>query len=403
MPFITVRELTLRIKELLESDFLLGNLWVKGEISNYKKAASGHIYFTLKDSYSCVRVVMFRSHARNLQFGPENGLSVRVNGYVTVFERDGQYQLYAERLEPDGEGALYAALEKLKQKLADEGLFDPARKKKLPPFPGCIGLVTSPTGAAVQDMINILRRRWPSVGIILAPVAVQGESAPAEVARGIRLLNKMTGVELIIAGRGGGSLEELWAFNTELVVRSIAASKIPVISAVGHETDFTLSDLAADFRAPTPSAAAEIAVPDRTEIKRMIDMHRVRVTRCMQQKSTAYRQRLEQCAKNRVLARPQETICDQRRLVLDLLERQLGKVVQGYVKESAGKIALLAGRLDALSPLATLARGYSFAFGPAGKVLREARQVKIGDSVTVRLHRGVLKCEVREINKTIDS
>ncbi|WP_027363449.1 exodeoxyribonuclease VII large subunit [Desulfotruncus alcoholivorax] len=403
MPFITVRELTLRIKELLESDFLLGNLWVKGEISNYKKAASGHIYFTLKDSYSCVRVVMFRSRARNLQFGLENGLSVRVNGYVTVFERDGQYQLYAERIEPDGEGALYAALEKLKQKLAAEGLFDQASKKKPPSFPGCIGLVTSPTGAVIRDMINILRRRWPAVRIILAPAAVQGETAPEEVARGIRLLNQMPGVDLIIAGRGGGSLEELWAFNTEIVVRSIAASTIPVISAVGHETDFTLSDLAADLRAPTPSAAAELAVPDRVEIKRMIDMHRVRMTRCIQQKKAVYRQRLEQCAKNRVLARPLETICDQRRMVLDQLERQLGKVVQGSVKESAGKIALLAGRLDTLSPLATLARGYSLAFGPDGKVLREARQIKTGDSVTVRLHRGVLKCEVREINKTNDS
>lgn len=403
MPYITVRELTLRVKELLESDILLSNLWVKGEISNYKKAASGHIYFTLKDSYSCVRVVMFRSRAGNLKFGLENGLAVRVNGYVTVFERDGQYQLYAERVEPDGEGALYAALEKLKQKLDAEGLFDPSRKKKLPPFPGCIGLVTSPTGAAVRDMINILRRRWPSVRIILAPVAVQGETAPEEVARGIRLFNKMPGVDLIIAGRGGGSLEELWAFNTEIVARSIAASTIPVISAVGHETDFTLSDLVADLRAPTPSAAAEVAVPDRAEIMRMINMHRVRMTRCIQQKTSYYRQRIEQCAKNRVLARPVETICDQRRLVLDQLEWKLGKVVHGSVKESTGKIALLAGRLDALSPLGTLARGYSFALGPAGNVLRETRQVKTGDYVTVRLHRGVLKCEVREINKIKDS
>lgn len=213
----------------------------------------------------------------------------------------------------------------------------------------------------------------------------------------------MPGVDLIIAGRGGGSLEELWAFNTEIVARSIAASTIPVISAVGHETDFTLSDLVADLRAPTPSAAAEVAVPDRAEIKRLIDMHRGRMTRCMQQKTSYYRQRIEQCAKNRVLARPVEAICDRRRMVLDQLERQLGKVVQGSVKESSGKIALLAGRLDALSPLATLARGYSLSFGPDGQVLREVRQVKTGDYVTVRLHRGVLKCEVREINKIKDS
>jgi exodeoxyribonuclease VII large subunit len=397
MPVLTVRELTVRIKELLESDYLLGNLWVKGEISNFKRASSGHVYFTLKDGYSCVRVVMFRSRVKNVKCILENGMAVRVRGYVTVFERDGQYQLYAEEIEPDGAGALFAALEKLKQKLAAEGLFNPGRKKKLPRFPGCVGIITSPTGAAIRDMLNILRRRWPAARIILAPVTVQGETAPEEVARAISLFNQLHGVDLIIVGRGGGSLEELWAFNTETVARSIAGSSIPVISAVGHETDYTIADLVADLRAPTPSAAAEIAVPDHVEVKRAVDMHRVRLVRCLQGQAASLRQRLERCVSSRVMARPVECICDQRRLVVDLWERQMVRAVRGAVENNSNRLALLAGRLNALSPLSTLARGYCIVSGPDGALLREARQVKEGDSVTVHLYKGILDCTVREI------
>lgn len=397
MQIFTVQQLTGHIKGLLENDRQLTNLWVKGEVSNYKKATSGHIYFTLKDNYSCIRVVMFRSRARNLKCSPGNGMAVRVRGYVTVYDRDGQYQLYAEQLEPDGTGALFAALEKLKQQLAAEGLFENSRKKTLPRFPRCVGIVTSRTGAAVRDILQILRRRWPQVKIILAPVAVQGEAAPQEVSRALEQLNRLNSVDLIIVGRGGGSLEELWAFNTEQVVRSIAASRIPVISAVGHETDFTLSDMAADLRAPTPSAAAELAVPDRLEMKRLVDMQAARLTRSLDQQILGYRQRLSHCARSRVLARPLDILVEQRRQTVDMLEKQLAGLTRTGVNGLASRLALLAGRLDALSPLATLARGYSYALCPDGAVLRDSRQVQAGDPVQVHLHRGMIKCLVKEI------
>lgn len=397
MQIFTVRQLTGHIKGLLENDNRLVDLWVKGEISNFKKAVSGHIYFTLKDNYSCIRVVMFRSRARYMQCSPGNGMAVRVRGYVTVFDRDGQYQLYAEQVEPDGTGALFAALEKLKKQLADEGLFDDSRKKTLPRFPRTIAVVTSPTGAAVRDMLHILQRRWPQVNIILAPVAVQGDAAPGEISKALTRLNRLNSVELIIVGRGGGSLEELWAFNTEPVVRSIAASQIPVISAVGHETDFTLADLAADLRAPTPSAAAELAVPDRLEMKRLVDMHRARLNSGLGRQIHAYRQRLNHCSRSRVLARPVDMLVEQRRQAVDTLERRLAGNIRSVTNSLDNRLALLAGRLDALSPLATLARGYSYVLAPDGSMLRDRRQVQTGDPVRVYLHRGKIKCVVKEI------
>jgi len=394
MSVFSVSDLTGYIKGLLEGDSKLANLWVKGEISNYKQAVSGHVYFTLKDSNSSIRTVMFRSRARLLRFSPENGMAVRVRGYVTVFERDGQYQLYAEEIEPDGAGALYAAFENLKQKLAGEGLFDPERKQKLPRFPGTIGIITSPTGAAVRDILNILRRRWPMARIILAPVAVQGDSAPAEVARAIALFNRTENIDLLIVGRGGGSLEELWAFNTELVARSIAASRLPVISAVGHETDFTIADMVADLRAPTPSAAAEIAVPDRAEIKRNIMMLRVRLNRSIKHKTGLFRQRLDHCIASRAMASPVAAICDRRRQVLDWHDKQIRRYAGERLRAEQSRLALLAGRLNALSPLSTLSRGYSYTTGPDGKVLHNADRVKPGQMVEVHLHRGMLECRV---------
>ncbi len=403
MSVFSVSDLTGYIKGLLEGDSKLANLWVKGEISNCKQAVSGHVYFTLKDSNSSIRTVMFRSRARLLRFSPENGMAVRVRGYVTVFERDGQYQLYAEEIEPEGAGALYAAFEKLKQKLAGEGLFNPERKQKLPRFPGTIGIVTSPTGAAVRDILNILRRRWPMARIILAPVAVQGDSAPAEVARAIALFNRAGNVDLLIVGRGGGSLEELWAFNTELVARSIAVSRLPVISAVGHETDFTIADMVADLRAPTPSAAAEIAVPDRGEIKRNIMMLRVRLTRSIKHKTGLFRQRLDRCITSRAIANPVVVICDRRRQVLDWHEKQIRRTAGERLRAEQSRLALLAGRLNALSPLATLSRGYSYTTDPDGKVLHNAALVKPGQMVAVHLHRGMLECRVENITSTQES
>ncbi|MCL2337462.1 MAG: exodeoxyribonuclease VII large subunit [Firmicutes bacterium] len=394
MDTFSVTDLTGYIKGLLESDAQLANLWVKGEISNYKQAVSGHVYFTLKDSDASIRTVMFRSRAKLLPFSPENGMAVRVRGYVTVFARDGQYQLYAEEIEPDGAGALYAAFENLKRQLAAEGLFDPERKQKLPLFPNTIGIVTSPTGAVVRDMLNILRRRWPLTRIILAPVAVQGEAAPAEIAAAIKLFNRAGAADLLIVGRGGGSLEELWAFNTEVVARSIAASQIPIISAVGHETDFTIADLVADLRAPTPSAAAEIAVPDQDEMKRNIMMLRGRLTRSIKHQTDLLRQRLNRCLTSRVIANPISVLCDQRRQILDWHERQIRRNADAKCRVEQSRLALLAGRLSALSPLATLSRGYSYTTGPDGKVLHNAARAAIGQTVKVYLYRGMLECRV---------
>lgn len=398
MKEFTVLELTRYLKNKIESDHLLANLWVKGEISNFKRAASGHVYLTLKDASSCIRVVMFRSRARGLAFVPEDGMSVRVRGYVTIFERDGQYQLYAEEMEPDGSGALFAALERLKKKLAAEGLFDQARKRKPPRFPACVGIVTSPTGAAVRDMLNILRRRWPALRIMLAPVKVQGENASSEISAAINMLNRMPGIDVIIVGRGGGSIEELWAFNSETVARSIAASRIPVISAVGHETDFTIADLAADMRSPTPSAAAEMAVPDRREIAGLLNLYRRRMARSVQQQVVMYRRRVDVCARSRVLARPVAHLCDQRRQLVDTLEKQLQRSTAENVRGKGHQLSLLVGRLNALSPLSTLARGYSYTTGPDGTVLREAERVSPGDGVKVHLHRGSLSCTVQKVD-----
>ncbi|MCG8400272.1 MAG: exodeoxyribonuclease VII large subunit [Firmicutes bacterium] len=396
MQELTVLELTRYLKNIMESDHILANLWVKGEVSNFKRASSGHLYLTLKDTSSCIRVVMFRSRARRLRFDPEDGMSVRVRGYITIFERDGQYQLYAEEMEPVGSGAMFAALENLKKKLSAEGLFDPNRKKKPPRYPACVGIITSATGAAVRDMLNILHRRWPPLRIMLAPVKVQGESAPDELANALNMLNKLPDIDIIIIGRGGGSIEDLWAFNTEKVARGIAGSVIPVISAVGHETDFTISDMVADMRAPTPSAAAEMAVPDCRELTRTVHLYRQRMTRCIRQQVSTYLRRLDFCARNRVLARPVSALCDQRRQVLDLLDKQLRKAALDSIRTPANRLSLLTGRLNALSPLSTLTRGYSFTTLPDGTVVKDSSQVNPGEVVTVHLYRGILSCRVED-------
>ncbi|MCL6636227.1 MAG: exodeoxyribonuclease VII large subunit, partial [Peptococcaceae bacterium] len=389
MRILAVRELTQHVKSLLEKDYLLANVWVKGEVSNFKAHPSGHFYFTLKDEASTVRVVMFRSRTRLLPFRPENGMAVTVRGYVSVFERDGTYQLYAEEMEPDGTGALYLAFEQLKERLQREGLFDPKHKKALPLLPRRIGIVTSPTGAAIRDMVKIIGTRWPGREIVLVPVQVQGEAAPPAVARGIQLLNRLGGVDLIIVGRGGGSLEELWAFNTEIVARSIFQSSVPVISAVGHETDVTIADFVADARAATPSNAAEMAVPDKREMERYIQSLKGRLIRALEAKAGEGRRRLAACLASRVFARPVDAICGPGLQTLDFLNRRLAQGVRGAVEQEKGRLAVLAGRLQALSPLATLARGYSICTTPDGKrVISDAGSLEPGDRLAVRLHRG---------------
>ncbi len=397
MRILTVQELNQHIKALLEKDYLLVNVWVKGEISNFKAASSGHFYFTLKDNYSCLRVVMFRSRSRSLPYRPENGMAVTVRGYVSVYERDGAYQLYAEEIEPDGTGALYLAFEQLKERLQSEGLFDPGHKKALPLLPRRIGVVTSPTGAAVRDLVEIIRRRWPGLEIILVPVLVQGESAPPDVARGIQMLNKLGSVDLIIVGRGGGSLEELWAFNTEIVARSIYNSKIPVISAVGHETDITIADFVADKRAATPSAAAELAVPDKREMARYVLNLQNRLYRAANDKIRGCGQRLAACLSNRHFTRPLDVFCGARQQSLDFLAHRLYQGVRGSVGGQERRLAVLAGRLQTLSPLSTLARGYSICTAPDGKrVFFDTDSIKVGARLSVRLYRGLLHCIVED-------
>jgi len=394
---LTVQELTRHVKAIMDKDYLLTNVWVRGEISNFKVASSGHHYFTLKDDLSCLKVVMFRSRGRNISFRPQNGMSVIVRGYVSVFERDGIYQLYAEEMEPDGTGALHLAFEQLKERLEREGLFDSKYKKKLPLLPRRIGIVTSPTGAAVRDMVEIIRRRWSGLEIVLVPVLVQGEGAPLEVARGIQLLNQLGGVDLIIIGRGGGSLEELWAFNTEVVARSIFLSKIPIISAVGHETDVTISDFVADARAATPSAAAEMAVPDKREMSRYIQTIRARLIRAAKDVCREGRRRLSFCLASRIFTRPGDTIYTARQQLVDSLCRYLIQGVRGVVERENSRLAALAARLDTLSPLSTLARGYSICTTPDGRaVISDAGEVSVGGELVVRLHRGLLQCVVKE-------
>lgn len=398
MRILTVHELTRHIKTIIEKDHLLLNIWVKGEISNFKAHSSGHLYFTLKDDLSCVKVVMFRSKSRLIPFQPQNGMAVTVRGYVSVFERDGAYQLYAEGLEPDGTGALFLAFEQLKKRLEQEGLFDPRHKKPLPLLPRRIGIVTSPTGAAIRDMLQIIGRRWPGREILLVPVQVQGETAPGSVARGIQLLNQVGGVDLIITGRGGGSLEELWAFNTEIVARSIYQSDIPVISAVGHETDTTIADFVADVRAATPSAAAELAVPDRKDMARYILTLKTRMTRAVDEKLKIYRRRIESCLLNRVFTLPRDVICAAGQQSLDHLEHRMHQAINGTLERAENQFAVMAGRLHSLSPLATLSRGYSICTTlDKERIISDAATVETGDRLALLLHKG--KLEIIVTNK----
>ena len=304
MKIISVSQVTGYIKEKLESDLILNNLWIKGEISNFKHHSSGHMYFTLKDRNSALRCIMFKSRNQSLDFAPREGMAVVARGSIAVYERDGQYQLYIEEMLPQGIGALYSAFLQLKDKLEKEGLFAPERKKPLPAFPKKIGIVTSPTGAAVKDIITVMTRRYPQVHIILIPVAVQGHEAPAQIAEGIRLANSIEGLELIIVGRGGGSIEELWAFNTEEVARSIESSSLPVISAVGHQTDFTIADFIADMRAPTPSAAAELAVPDCLQVRKHLNVLTQRLVAEVRNNLAALKDRVDRATQSPFLKNP---------------------------------------------------------------------------------------------------
>lgn len=395
---ITVSELNEYIKLVLENDELLMRIFVKGEISNFTNHyKTGHFYFSLKDEGGAVRAVMFRGSASKLKFVPENGMRVIVGGRVGVFPRDGQYQVYAETMEPDGIGALYVAYEQLKAKLEGEGLFDAAKKKPLPKIPTRIGVITSPTGAAVRDMINILGRRFPLAKVILYPALVQGEGAAPDLVRGIDYFNGAMDVDVIIIGRGGGSIEDLWAFNDETLARRVAASRIPVISAVGHETDFTLCDFAADRRAPTPSAAAELAVPEVGELARKLSNVTARLGLLLQSKTGLYRERLTRLASARVLRSPMNMI-DDKRMALAMEEKALYDRMGTVLSRRRADFERDAAKLDALSPLSVLSRGYGAVFTEEGTVVKSVKQAAVGVRVSLLLADGTLRAVIDEID-----
>ena len=392
---IAVSQVNEYIKFLLDRDELLTNLCVRGEVSNYKIYPSGHHYFTLKDAEGALKCVMFRSSAQRLRFRPENGMQVIASGRVTVFPRDGAYQLYCNTLTADGAGDLYVAFEQLKEKLAKEGLFDPAHKKPIPKYPHTIAIITSAAGAAIMDMLRILGKRYPLTKVKLLPVRVQGAEAPAEIAGAIRYANRYQVADLIITGRGGGSMEDLWAFNDERVARAIYESEIPVISAVGHEPDVTIADYVADARASTPSNAAEIAVPDRNDVRARLTALERGMTKTEESRLSALRERLTALEQKRVLRDPMAFIAD-KRLLLDYTQKNLASLAEKQVGERRQRFAALCASLHAMSPLAVLARGYAVARTANGTVLRSADEVTVGETIDVTLGRGSLVCTVNE-------
>jgi len=392
---LSVSQISQYIKGRMDQDEMLSGVLVRGEISNYKMYPSGHHYFTLKDSQSALRCVMFRGDAVRMRFRPENGMQVIAAGRITVFPRDGQYQLYCVQLTPEGAGDLQLAFEQLKEKLAREGLFDEEHKKSLPQFPERIALVTSPAGAAVRDMLRILNARWPQTQVLVVPVRVQGEEAAEEIAAAIDYVNYYQLADLIITGRGGGSMEDLWVFNEEVVARAIYRSDIPVISAVGHEPDVTISDFVADLRAATPSNAAELAVPDRTELAKSLAHLGHRLERGASQPVAAAREKLERLSHSRALTDPANYVRE-RRLLLDYHSRRL---LHGLEQSLAGekvRIGKLAAALDALSPLKVLGRGYAIARSEDGDILTSPEQVEVGQALDLRLRDGSLTCRVEE-------
>ncbi len=381
------------LKSVLDQDPLLQRLMIRGELSNYKVYPSGHHYFTLKDSESALRCVMFRSSASRLRFQPENGMKVIASGRITVYPRDGAYQLYCDSLMPEGAGDLAIAFEQLKAKLSAEGLFDPEHKKPLPKYPHRIAIVTSSAGAAIHDMLRILKARYPLSKVILLPVRVQGMEAPPEIAGAIRYCNRYQIADLIITGRGGGSMEDLWAFNDERVARAIYDSQIPVISAVGHEPDVTISDYVADLRAATPSNAAELAVPDQQELIQMLDSLSSKMAGDLRRKLSFFRQRLDHLSASRVLRSPGQYFAD-RRLALEHLTLRLTSAQRALIVSARGDLGRLASAMDAMSPLKVLSRGYSLTTTADGTTVRSVSQIKIGDSVEIRLPDGRLDAEI---------
>ena len=399
---LSVTELTFHIRRLFDEDSLLNRVAVRGELSNFRRHHSGHCYFTLKDSAAALRCVMFRSRAVSLRFEPADGMQVRVLGRVAVYERDGSYQLYVDSMVADGLGDLSVAFARLREKLLEEGLFDDSRKQPLPLLPRAIGVVTSPTGAALRDIVTVARRRHAGIPILLAPVAVQGEEAPEQIVRGIQLLDRSGRVDVIIIGRGGGSIEELWAFNDERVVRAVAAATTPIVSAVGHQTDYTLSDFAADRRAATPSQAAEIVTPDRLALIQRLRTNQHRLNQSLLNRLIRRRLRLERCLASKLFHRPQE-ILQERMQRLDQLQDRLASAVETLLNRNQQRWQLANEKLNLLDPLRVLQRGYSVVRRQDGQVVRRAETVGQGDRLDVWLQEGRLGVVVTETEKARQS
>ena len=389
---VTVTQLNKYLKDRFDEDENLNAILVKGEISNFKNHYTGHLYFTLKDETSLIKCIMFKSYAEKLQFKPKDGMKVMVFGTVSVFERDGVYQIYCKSMMEDGMGDLHEKFEQLKAKLEAEGLFDEKHKKSIPVFPKVIGVLTSQTGSVIRDIINVSSRRNPNVYIRLLPVPVQGPGASEQIAEKIKIMNEKKLADVIIVGRGGGSLEDLWPFNEEIVARAIYNSEIPIISAVGHETDFTIADFVADLRAPTPSAAAELAVPDIFELKQKIQSYQNRYRIALKKKLEVMKLRLEKVMKSRAFTDPKRKIIDNS-ILLDNLVKRLEKTIKDLQNSKTNRYKELIAKLDTLSPLKTLIRGYSLT-EKDGQIVKSVKQINKGDLISIRFTDGKKEAEI---------
>ena len=389
----TVSEINAYIRDLMESDQTLQDLWVQGEISNLSRPKSGHMYFTIKDGAASLRCVMWRGQVSHLGYLPQDGDAVEVHGSISVYEAGGQYQLYADQIRPVGEGLLYQEFNRLKQKLEDEGLFDPERKRPIPETPQRIGIVTSPTGAALRDMLNTLRRRYPIVEVILAPTSVQGDSAPSEIISAIQRLNQYAHPDVILVGRGGGSIEDLWAFNDEGVARAIVDSEAPVISGVGHETDFTIADFVADLRAPTPTAAAELAAPDQIELRSVIIETLTDIARSVLVSVQDSRWVLNELTRRLERSSPEGRLRTNRQRLDELIHRS-GRTLVHKIQLQHSELTGLQQQLTALSPVGVLGRGYAVVTKKSGDVVKTIKDVSPGDEINIRVSDGEFDAKV---------
>ena len=390
---ITVTDLNRYIKNKVDNDEYLNNVLVKGEISNFKHHYTGHMYFTLKDENSLIKCIMFKTYTPNLKFVPKDGMKVMILGTVSVFERDGVYQIYCKAMQEDGMGSLYTAYEELKNKLEKQGLFDSKYKKAIPKFPKSIGVLSASTGSVIRDIINVSTRRNPNCYIKLLPVPVQGKGAGEKIAEAIKLMNEYKLADVIVLARGGGSLEDLWPFNEEVVAHAIFESELPIISAVGHETDFTIADFVADLRAPTPSAAAELAVPNIQEVLENLEKYNIRYKNALKKKIEVMRLRYEKCMANRVFKEPLQKI-NERYITIDMKVKQIQNYITNKVKDNKSKMIELITKLDTLSPLKTLSRGYSLTTDTSGKVVNSVKGIQKNDELIIRFQDGSTNVKV---------